>query len=68
MSTFARPFRVHLRHGQAYEGAQFPSGLVVVLEDPEYGLVVSAADVDALLRGYGGGHLEWPDPSTSTEP
>ncbi|MFG3154250.1 hypothetical protein ACGF7W_19650 [Streptomyces sp. NPDC048219] len=52
---------MHLRHGQVYEGAQFPTGTVLVLEDPEYGLVVIASDTDALLRGYGGGRIEWPE-------
>lgn len=67
MSTFARGFRVHLRHGQVYEGAEFSTGLVLVLEDPEYGLVVAAPDTKALLRGYGGGRIEWPDTSTTRE-
>jgi len=61
MSALARGFRVHLRHGQVYDAAEFPSGLVTVVEDPEYGLVIVASSVDALLRGYGGARVEWAD-------
>ncbi len=57
----ARGFRLHLGHGRVYDGAEFPSGFVVVLEDPEYGLAVTARNADDLLRGYGRGHIEWPD-------
>lgn len=60
MTEFPRGFRVHLPYGQAYDGAEFPDGSVLVLEDPEYGLVVAAPSVDELLRGYGGGRIERP--------
>ena len=59
MSAFARGFRVHLGHGQVFDGAEFPSGLVAVIEDPEYGLMVTAPSVDDLVRGYGDGRIEW---------
>jgi hypothetical protein len=62
-----RGFRVHLRHGQVYDGAEFPGRFVLVCEDPVYGLVVTAPDVDALLRGYGGGRIEWTDASSDQE-
>jgi hypothetical protein len=56
----ARGFRLHLGQGRVYDGAEFPSGFVVVLEDPEYGLAVTARNADDLLRGYGRGRIEWP--------
>lgn len=61
MSAFARGFRLHLGHGQVYDGAEFPSGFVAVIEDPEYGLAVTARSVDDLMRGYGHARIEWPE-------
>ncbi|MFM9542295.1 hypothetical protein [Streptomyces turgidiscabies] len=40
-----------------------PDGTAVAVDDPEYGLTSSAPTVDDLVRGYGGGHITWPDPN-----
>ncbi|REE62155.1 hypothetical protein BX257_4768 [Streptomyces sp. 3212.3] len=60
---FARGFLLHLAHGQVLEGAQFPGGRVVVIDDPQWGLSTMAGSVGELLAGYGGGRVEWPDES-----
>lgn len=60
--SFARPFRVHPRSGPALDGAAFPSGRAVVLDDPEYGLATVAISIEELLRGgYHGARIEWAD-------
>lgn len=58
---FARGFRLHLGHGQTLDGAQFPSGHLLVLDDSEYGLATAAASAAQLLRGYPGSRIEWAD-------
>ncbi|MFD5041987.1 hypothetical protein ACFWNI_33595 [Streptomyces sp. NPDC058377] len=62
MSEFVRGFRLHLRTGPALDGAAFPSGRAVVLDDPEYGLATIATSLEDLLRGgYHGARIEWAD-------
>lgn len=56
-----RPFRLYLPH-RVFDGWELADGQAVALEDPDLGLTASAASVDDLLRGYGGGHLEWLHP------
>lgn len=55
------PFRLHLRHW-TFEGWIEPDGQAVAIEDPEYGITAAAPTVEDLLRGYGGGHIQWPPP------
>ncbi|MGW1182989.1 hypothetical protein ACWD7Y_05185 [Streptomyces drozdowiczii] len=61
MSEFARGFRLHPpRSGPVFEGAAFPSGHAVVLDDPKYGFVTFAESTEELLRGgYHGARIEW---------
>lgn len=58
--TPTRRFRLHLRH-RVFDGWIEPGGQAVAVDDPEYGLTTSAPTVEDLLRGYGGGHIQWPD-------
>lgn len=58
----ARSFRLYLPHHRVFDGWELADGQAVALEDPDLGLTASAASVDDLLRGYGGGHLEWLHP------
>jgi crotonobetainyl-CoA:carnitine CoA-transferase CaiB-like acyl-CoA transferase len=58
---FARGFRLHLSHGQVLDGAAFPSGRCLVIDDPEFGLASAAASEEELLRGYPDARIEWPD-------
>ena len=68
MTSFARGFRLHPRNGAPLDGAEFPSGRVLVLDDPEYGLATAAASIDDLLRGgYHGARIEWA-PATCPNP
>ncbi|WP_055532729.1 hypothetical protein [Streptomyces graminilatus] len=53
-------FRLHLRH-RVFDGWIEPGGQAVAIEDPEYGLTTCAPTVEDPLRGYGGGHITWPD-------
>lgn len=53
-----RPFRLHLTH-RVFDGWELADGRAVALEDPDLGITASAASVDDLLRGYGGGRIEW---------
>lgn len=57
----ARPFRLDLGRGEVLPGVQLPGGLLVVLDDPEFGLATQAGSVEELLAGYGRGHITWAD-------
>jgi hypothetical protein len=61
MTDFTRGFRLHLRGGQVLDGAAFPSGRCLVLDDPYFGLSSVAASEEDLLRGYADARIEWPD-------
>ncbi|MFE6284385.1 hypothetical protein [Streptomyces sp. NPDC057877] len=50
--TWARPFRLILRGKQVLDGAVFPNGQAVVIDDPEAGLSSGAATLEQLLAGY----------------
>ncbi|MEU9208506.1 hypothetical protein AB0D27_11265 [Streptomyces sp. NPDC048415] len=58
--AFTRGFRLHLSDGRYLDGAEFPSGRVYVVDDPEYGLATAATSMDYLLKGYHGARVEWP--------
>ncbi|MET7776283.1 hypothetical protein ABZU94_10605 [Streptomyces mirabilis] len=58
--AFTRGFRLHLPAGQHLDGAEFPSGRVYVVDDPEYGLATAATSMDHLVEGYHGARIEWP--------
>jgi hypothetical protein len=58
-SAFTRGFRLH-HNGQVLDGAEFPSGRVFVIDDPEYGLATAAISLEELLKGYHGARVEWP--------
>ena len=60
-SPAVRFFRLCLRHQVVVEGWVEPGGTAVAVDDPEYGLTSSAPTLDDLVRGYGGGHVTWPD-------
>ncbi|MEU4172129.1 hypothetical protein AB0F46_35260 [Streptomyces sp. NPDC026665] len=53
-----RTFRLHLQH-RTFDGWVTATGMAGAIEDQELGLTAAAATVDDLIRGYGGGHLEW---------
>lgn len=55
-----RPIRLHLPH-QVLDGFLLPDGWAVAVDDPEYGLTSAAPSLADLIRGYGGGHVEWPE-------
>lgn len=57
---FARGFRLHTRDG-VLDGAEFPNGRVIVVDDAEYGLLTGAPSVADLIAGYPYSHVEWPD-------
>jgi hypothetical protein len=59
-STFTRGFRLHLADGRCLDGAEFPSGRGVIVDDPEYGLATAAVSIEELLKGYHGARVEWP--------
>lgn len=61
MTGFTRGFRLHLRGGQVLDGAAFPSGRCLVIDDPQFGLASVAASEKELLRGYPDARIEWPD-------
>ncbi|MFD3654361.1 hypothetical protein [Streptomyces sp. NPDC058620] len=67
MTAFARGFRLHLRHGQVMDGAVFPNGRAIVLDDPEWGLCSGARTIELLQAGYGGARIEW-DEQAPAEP
>ncbi|MFJ8842971.1 hypothetical protein ACIRFF_08715 [Streptomyces cyaneofuscatus] len=65
-AAFTRGFRL-VQRGRHLDGAEFPSGRAVVLDDPEYGLATVATSVDELLRGgYHGARIERPDEQLHT--
>lgn len=68
MTTYAKGFRLHIGHGRVLDGAQFPNGRVIVLDDPEWGLCSGARDVELLTLGYPGSRIEWPDDSGAEQP
>lgn len=61
MTAYARGFRLHLPHGQVLDGAEFPTGRVIVMDDPEWGLCSGARTADLLTACYPGSRIEWPD-------
>lgn len=61
MTAFTRGFRLHLANGQVLDGAAFPSGRTIVVDDPEYGLATAAASLEVLLLGYHRARVEWDD-------
>ncbi|MFJ7049020.1 hypothetical protein ACIQVC_37280 [Streptomyces sp. NPDC101112] len=64
MTGHVRPFRLYLSH-QVLDGWEAPDGLAVAVDDPEYGLTSAAPTLADLIRGYGGGHIEWPEHHTN---
>lgn len=63
--TYARPFRLHHSTG-TLDGAVFPSGHVIVIDEP--GVAFSAAPtLEQLLLGYHRARLEWPDTDTTVQ-
>ncbi|MET9081415.1 hypothetical protein ABZX77_05840 [Streptomyces sp. NPDC004237] len=56
--SFTRGFRLH-HNGGYLDGAEFPSGRVYVLDDPEVGLATAATSLERLLAGYHGARVEW---------
>jgi hypothetical protein len=56
--AFARGFRLH-HNDRILDGAEFPSGRVFVLDDPEYGFATVATSLEELLKGYHGARVEW---------
>ncbi|WP_405925449.1 hypothetical protein [Streptomyces sp. NBC_00035] len=56
-----RAFRLH-HHRLVVDGWVEPDGQAVTVDDPEYGLTSSADTLTDLVRGYGGGHIEWLPP------
>ncbi|MFE9684147.1 hypothetical protein [Streptomyces sp. NPDC006285] len=63
-----RPFRLHLAHGRVLDGWAEAEGQAVAIEDQELGLTAAADSTTDLIRGYGGGHLEWLPPTQHTAP
>ncbi|MFE4691726.1 hypothetical protein ACFRH6_16905 [Streptomyces sp. NPDC056749] len=61
MTAYARGFRLHLKGGRVLDGAQFPGGQVVVMDDPEWGLCSGARSADLLTSCYPDSRIEWPD-------
>ncbi|MFE5258272.1 hypothetical protein [Streptomyces coelicoflavus] len=61
MTAFTRGFRLHLAHGQVLDGAAFPSGRTIVVDDPEYGLATVTTSLEVLLQGYHRARVEWGD-------
>ncbi|WP_320784159.1 hypothetical protein [Streptomyces sp. CRN 30] len=58
-----RTLRLHLRHGLVLDGWVTAGGRAVAIEDEEYGLTAAAPSAEDLVRGYGGGRIEWPPPA-----
>ncbi|NEC77228.1 hypothetical protein [Streptomyces rochei] len=61
MTAFTRGFRLHLADGRVLDGAAFPSGRTIVVDDPEFGLATVTTSVEVLLQGYHGARIEWDD-------
>lgn len=61
MTNYARGFRLHLKGGRTLDGAEFPNGRVVIMDDPEWGLCSGARSADLLTCGYPDSRIEWPD-------
>ncbi|MYS44096.1 hypothetical protein GTY23_23255 [Streptomyces sp. SID5998] len=61
MPKFASGFRLRLRDGRTLDGAEFPSGRVFVLDDPEFGFATVATSMDEVLKSYHGATVERPD-------
>ncbi|MFI1767485.1 hypothetical protein ACH41H_36300 [Streptomyces sp. NPDC020800] len=68
IEAFTRGFRLLLPDGQHLDGAQFPSGRALVVDDPANGLATAATLLEHLLAGYHGARIEWPDEPTEAEP
>ncbi|WP_073915767.1 hypothetical protein [Streptomyces sp. CB02009] len=62
---FVVGFRLHLRQGRALDGALFPSGRCLVVEDGAGGLITAALSIDDLVRGYPDARVEWPESSAT---
>ncbi|WP_042170150.1 hypothetical protein [Streptomyces sp. NBRC 110035] len=60
MNAFARPFHLHLRDGQVLDGAVFPSGHAIIIDDPQVGFGSTAPTLDQLLLCYHRARIEWP--------
>lgn len=58
-NTFARPFRLVLPGKRVLDGAQFPHGQAVIVDDPEIGLATSAPSLEQLLSGYHRAEIMW---------
>jgi hypothetical protein len=61
VTAYTRGFRLHLAHGRVLDGAEFPNGRVIVMDDPEWGLCSGARSADLLQAGYPGARIEWAD-------
>jgi len=57
-----RQFRLHLPH-HVLDGWVEPDGQAVAIEDEEFGLTASAPSLEDLVRGYGGGRIQWLPPT-----
>ncbi|MGW3847152.1 hypothetical protein [Streptomyces fagopyri] len=51
-NTYARPFRLTLPGKRTLDGAVFPGGQAVVIDDPEDALASAAPSLEQLLTGY----------------
>lgn len=60
MNGFTRGFRLHAANGDTYDGAEFPSGRVVI-DHADYGLMDVATSLDALLEVFPGARVERPE-------
>ena len=63
MTPAVRRFRLHLTHQLVLDGWVETDGQAVAVEDDELGMTVSASSVEDLVRGYGGGRVEWLPPT-----
>ncbi|MFB7597224.1 hypothetical protein [Streptomyces sp. NPDC056160] len=59
--AIGRLFRLHLLHGLVLDGWVTADGQAVAIETPEW--IVTAPSLEDLVRGYGGGRVEWPPPT-----
>lgn len=55
---FTRGFKLH-HNGQVLDGAQFPDGYVLVVDDPTAGLATGSVSLEHLLESYHGARIEW---------
>lgn len=53
-----RPFRLHLPY-QVLDGWELADRQALVIDAGGHGYTAAATTKD-LVRGYGGGHIEWP--------